>query len=148
VGDEQNEVSQHLQDSWKAWFDRVADTESVALASLAVPEEEEIAEKPEVKEIEEEVRIPINTVYELPPEDLLPRHSAHHLEVELPSEEEEVYIQRERGGRGAMVGMQIAGAVFAVLVATVAVIGTGYFDEYIISNSQVGLIAGVALYNR
>jgi hypothetical protein len=44
--------------------------------------------------------------------------------------------------------MQIAGAVFAVLVATVAVIGTGYFDEYIISNSQVGLIAGVALYNR
>jgi hypothetical protein len=149
VGDEQNEMSQHLQDSWKAWFDRVADTESVTLSDLAQPEGEEIAEKPEVKEIEEEeVRIPINTVYELPPEDLLPRHSAHHFEAGPSSDEEEVYIQRERGGRGAMVGMQIAGAVFAVLVATVAVIGTGYFDEYIISNSQVGLIAGVALYNR
>ncbi len=152
------EVAQHLQDSWKAWFDRVADTEPVALASLAVPEKQEKDEgEPEIVEGKgvrvpmqeiQEISIPIHTVYELPPEDLLPRHSAHHLEARPPSDEEEVYIQRERGGRGAMVGMQIAGAVFAVLVATVAVIGTGYFDEYIISNSQVGLIAGVAFYNR
>lgn len=138
---DQNDVTQHLQDSWKAWFDRVADTEPVSLASLTVPEEQE-------KEEEKEVRIPIHTVYELPPEDLLPRQSAHRLEVEPPGDAEEP-IQKKRGNRrGLNVGIQVTGAVLAVLVATVAVIGTGYFDEYIVSNSQVGIISGVTIYNR
>ena len=145
---DQDDVAQHLQDSWRAWFDRVADTEPVSLATLVVPEEQEKDPPIPLGAGEEEVPIPIHTVYELPPEDLLPRHQTRHLEAGPPSDEEEPVQKEGRSRRGLNVGIQVAGAVLAVLVAMVAVIGTGYFDEYIISNSQVGMIAGVGLYNR
>ena len=127
-------VPQHLlQDSWRAWFDRIADTEPVTLAK-----------GPEIEKIEEEeVNIPIHAVYGQPPEELLPHR---HLEAEPQSNVEEA--RTEKGNRGTMRIIRVSGALLAVLIATLAVINTGYFDEYIASDSQVGIIAGVTLYNK
>lgn len=141
------EVPDRLQDSWRTWFDRVADTEPVDLATLTVPEEQEKKKPAEVPMQEiQEVNIPIHTVYDLPPQDLLPRQHLE-LEVELPSAVVEVHIEKKRS-RGTMMAIQMAGAVLATLVAILAVIGTGYFDKYITSNSPVSSIAGVILYNK
>ncbi len=151
-------TDQQLQDSWKAWFDRVADSEPVALSTLAVHEKqeprEEVEEKPEAEVIEEEaeaVNIPVRTVYELPPEDLLPRHLVIRQQNEEEENNEEPVQEGHRSGNGLWAfirTIQVAGALVAVLIATFAVIGTGYFDEYILSSSQARLIAGVALYNK
>lgn len=143
---DEHEVVQHLQDSWKAWFDRVADsTPSVDLASLAVPEEqEEVVETPQK---EEEVPISIRTVYELPPKDLLPSHHVVvHPSRSDESEGEPQRVLREK--KGGMWVVRVGGAVLAMVVAAFAVVGTGYFDGYIISNSQVSWIAGVGVYNK
>lgn len=139
-----NEVPQHLlQDSWRAWFDRrIADTKPpVALAK-----------EPEIEKIEkEEVNIPIHAVYGEPPKELLPHR---HMEIELKNDNVEE-VQTQKGGRGPMWDLRgparvinVFGALLAILVATLAVINTGYFDEYITSHSQVGIIAGVTLYNK
>jgi hypothetical protein len=141
--EEKSEAIQPLHDSWRAWFDRATSIESTASA-----EEESVEEAPEAVEEEqetEEVSIPIHTVYELPPEDLLPQR--HTEEDEAYEEVQEIQIQR-RVGKGIVRTIQMAGVVSAMLIATVAAIGTGYFDKYMISNKQVGLIAGVALYNK
>jgi hypothetical protein len=152
--DDQNEVGQHLQDSWKAWFDRVGENEPVTptgAISDVIPErqkqEKEEEQPDEVEESKEDssVNVPIHAVYRKPPEELLPRR---YLEVKPPSNPDFQEVQVQRGGRGTVRAIQITGAVLAVLAATVAVVGTGYFDEYILSNSQAGLIAGVLLYNK
>lgn len=159
----QNEA-QYIQDSWKAWFDRfdhVVDTdisgsaEGTDVSEGIVDGGEPIAQKisEEAKEEEadeeiEEVNIPIHTVsrplYHPPPEELLPRN-VEHLEVRPPSK---LTIRRKKGNRGIIMTMQMTGAMLAVVTAAMAVLGSGYFDEYIISSSQARMIAGVALFNR
>ena len=145
--EKESEFSQHLQDSWRAWFDRVGDIESIP--SVTAPEPEKDFSTPEIKE-DEEVNIPIRTVYkaiyQAPPEELLP---PRHLEENPPSERERPTLKEERRWKRAMVApVQLAGALIAMILAITAVIGTGYFDTYILSNSQVRIIAGVILYNR
>lgn len=137
VDNDDDTPPQNLEDSWKAWFDRVAD---VSTSSTSHENQEEIKE-PEniVGGIEEEVAIPIHTVYNFPPEDLLPQQEI--LPVKL---EQERGHTRRKGGKVIMT----VGTVLAMLIAILAVVGSGYFDEYIISNKQVSQIAGVALYNR
>ncbi|MDP2651811.1 MAG: hypothetical protein Q8O94_01610, partial [bacterium] len=133
---------QRIQDSWKEWFDRfdhVNDTvaEPVTLA-------EEVPEEPEIEKDTEEIQIPIHTVYQPPPEELLPRHR----EIEPPSEPVAIRRKSRRGNRRALRAIQMAGATFAVFVAAVAIIGSGYFDTYVVSVSQVRMLAGVTLYNK
>jgi hypothetical protein len=145
--DEQSEGTQHLQDSWKEWFDRVADTVP------AIPDI--IPKKPAEKEEEKEVNIPIRAIhhshYQPPPEELLPQaltqEVPHRYTETSENKRDEEQMQRRISGK-AITAIQIAGASFAILIAILAIIGSGYLDKYIISNSQVGFIAGVILYNR
>lgn len=140
---EENVAPQHLQDSWKEWFDRVADTVPV------IPDV--IPEKPVEKEEEKEVNIPIRAIhqsqYQSPPEELLPRH---HIETRSMNEsKEEVPAQMQRRvSVKAIMAIQIAGVSFAVVIAALAIIGSGYFDKYILSSNRASLISGVVLYNR
>mgnify|MGYP001559802601 CR=1 FL=1 len=126
--EKESEFSQHLQDSWRAWFDRVGDIEPI-ITPITVPEPEK------------EVNIPIRTVYkaiyQAPPEELLPR-------------KEPIRQQEERKGKKSIVMpmVQLAGALVAVILATTAVLGSGYFDTYILSNRQVSILAGVVFYNK
>lgn len=141
--DEQNEVSQHLQDSWKEWFDRVADTVSV------IPDV--VPEKPVEKEEQKEVNIPIRAIhhsqYQPPPKELLPRQHIETRPINKPREEVQVRVQRRPSVKTVM-AIQIAGASFAIAIAALAIIGSGYLDKYILSSSQASLISGGVLYNR
>ena len=143
-GVEEDSVAQHLQDSWKAWFDRV---EAVAPAIPDVVPEKREEELP-VKAEEKEVSVPIRTVYEQPPEELLPRRSLYK-EAQAADEEEIGEEEMPCGiSRRARAAVQVVGAGLALVMALLAVIGSGYFDKYIISHSQVGAVAGVLLYNK
>jgi len=153
--DDNQTVPQHIQDSWKAWFDRfdhteedvediadTGDTEDADVRDTAnIPEPES---EPEI-ELEEEVKIPIHTIYHLPPEELLPRYSNN---VTGPKSELPARSTRRKIGKGIGMTIQIVGAMMALIAMGTAVLGSGYFDEYIVTNSQVRIIAGVALYNK
>ena len=135
----------HLQDSWRAWFDRVAETEVVAPA-IEKPEATEDAEKK--KEEEGEVNVPIHAVYRQPPEELLPRR---HLEVRPPGESmgQTMRQKKQKASNSVMLrAIQVGGIVLATIAVAVAIIGSGYLDKYILSNSQVRIISGIGLYNK
>ncbi|MFA6519666.1 MAG: helix-turn-helix domain-containing protein [Candidatus Paceibacterota bacterium] len=132
------EVAQRLQDTWAAWFDRFDNipTATPTIASVA-PEKPRNEAVETTIEIEPEVSIPIHTVYE--PEQTLEEDTV------VQPENEEVEVG---GVRRAVRALQAFGVVFAMAIATIAVLGSGYLDSYILSNSQAQLIAGVALYNK
>lgn len=141
------DLSQQLQDSWKAWFDRVSTqapaTQHVSAEEPKVEESEEVEE--EIK-TEGAINVPVRTIYRRPPEELLPRQTVSFRESEV---EEEVYTSEvphanQRGLRAA----KTAGVVLAFASLILAAMGTGYFDKYIISSKPVSLMAGVILYNR
>ena len=152
--DAEPQAPEPLQDAWQAWFDRfntvsAVPAEEPAVVEDSIPEEpaEEGHEKVEeaIEEQEQGVEIPIRTVYkpqyQSPPEELLPR--------DVPVRPTVVREGRKMAkGRGVLRTIQLAGAIIAVVSASTAVLGSGYVDSYIISNSQVRMIAGVSLYNK
>ncbi|MCR4323077.1 MAG: hypothetical protein NUV61_03235, partial [Candidatus Azambacteria bacterium] len=142
------EVAQRLQDTWAAWFDRFEHIPAAPPVIAAVAPEKPKNEPVETTiEIEPEVNIPIRTVYE-PQQTIEEESQPNHLAVRSPSEEyEEREVQTSGNGR-VMMAMQMFGVVFAMAIATIAVLGSGYVDSYILSNSQAQLIAGVAVYNK
>ncbi|MFA5744852.1 MAG: hypothetical protein WC887_01420 [Candidatus Paceibacterota bacterium] len=151
------DASQRIQDSWKAWFDRVESTDTpvgegvsvgdvikVSEEQIEVVESEEIKETPYEEIGETSVSVPIRvsrSLYRPLPEEFLPRSVAKSLpQNELPT--------RRRGSGGLVKTIQMAGSVLAIVVAAMAVIASGYLDDYILSNSQARIIAGVILYNK
>lgn len=146
---DENTVAQHLQDSWRAWFDHVGMN-----SKQVVPSSSEELEKNEEKEnesdVEEEkadmdVNIPIHVVHEPLPEELLPANKDFSYR-----QQEEVAYPQERiraGGRLVRV-VQIIGTVVAILLVTLAIIGSGYLDKYVVSLKQAGIITGIILYNK
>ena len=123
----------------------MAETEVVAPA-IEKPEATEDAEKK--KEEEGEVNVPIHAVYRQPPEELLPRR---HLEVRPPGEPmgQTMRQKKQKASNSVMLrAIQVGGIVLATIAVAVAIIGSGYLDKYILSNSQVRIISGIGLYNK
>lgn len=149
--------SEDLQDTWKTWFDRIADADTVPTTSSEVLPEapvtpagtQKIVEN-EANEAEEPVNVPVHAVYRQPPEELLPRRRL--LEAEPLNElveEVQPAIREESGfSRATIAAIQLIGVSIAVVAASLAIAGSGYIDEFIISNSQARIIAGVGLYNK
>lgn len=160
--DEQHEAPQALQDSWREWFDRVADAASAIpdVISSGKPTEEEKEEREEVvadEKDEKEVRIPIRAIhhqrYQAPPEELLPQALTQQevarrrtTEDERNGAPEEAREQRKIG-RSAIMTIQTIGVLLAVLSASLAIIGSGYFDTYI-SSTRAGIFAGIVIHNK
>lgn len=148
--DEVDEENNNISDSWREWFDRVSNT--APMSEIGAPTEsvgEEIKEpepEPETVEVSEAVKVPIHTVYRQPPQELLP----HNVEEERIEETEQPQIQQkvQKGSRVMIRAIQACGIALAVITVTLAVAGSGYLDKYIISVGQVGIIAGVTLYNK
>jgi len=137
--------TQDLHDTWKAWFDRVgAPTPEVETSNVGevVPQELEAEE-----ENQEEINVPVRAIYNQLPVELRPHHRAPLQSVEVEEELVEE-VQSTNVRRGYILPIQMAGALSALIFAVLAVAGSGYFDKYIISHSQVGIMAGVILYNR
>ena len=143
--------SERLQDSWRAWFDRVEAQITPATPPTASEESKEESPEPEKVEREEEteeegdVNIPIHAVYEPPPKELLPSRGG--LAAKTDSNQEGKRVPNRRIGRlfGAI---QLIGALFAVFSVASAAISTGYFDWYLVSVKQVQIISGVVIYNK
>lgn len=156
-GQERAEMSEGVQDSWRTWFDRFDQVTNQSESAVQTasdeeqpPEEEETdASEENIQEDTEEtndsVQVPIRAVVSQTtvPADLLPpRHSA----------KEQMRALREasvhKGGCAIMRTIQVTSVGLAVVAAAVAIIGTGYLDNYIISDSQVSMLAGVSVYNK
>ncbi|MFA6279112.1 MAG: helix-turn-helix domain-containing protein [Candidatus Paceibacterota bacterium] len=177
---EREDETQHIEDSWKAWFDRfdhAVDAEAEASAGVASTDEgiieaegvmpvdaeeiknEEVEEKPKPESEAEvgesiEVSIPIHTLhqplYQPPPEELLPRTTTVEAIIDTKQAQNKKVAQRKGsrdGGKTARV-MRIIGIMLAIIISAIAIAGSGYFDEYMLSNSQTRMIAGMALYNK
>ncbi len=143
----EGEAQQPLQDSWKAWFDRVTDTEPRSTPAPVMEAETPMSEEEVVVVAEEATSIPIHTVYDLPSE-LLPRYTPSTVESQSASEPIVQEIEVYRGGRGLIRTIQVAGVLMAIGAVALATVGTGYFDEYVLSNKQVSFLAGVSFYNK
>ncbi|MHB8660337.1 MAG: hypothetical protein ACYC75_00135 [Minisyncoccota bacterium] len=144
-----DEVSQKLHDSWRAWFDRVADVEATAPAATFQAKEKG-AEKQEIEEIEEgEVSVPIRALHQQIPEELLPRRSYTESGFQADSSSSDFNDdETQRTYRRVFKTIQILGALLAALMLFLALMSTGYFDYYAASSKQVGVITGVSLYNK
>lgn len=152
------EPVQNLEDSWKAWFNRFehqdpepAPTESVGEEDVIeelepAPTLEEIGAPTESvgEEIEEDlesVPVPIHA-YQRPPKEFLP------VDVSVVTEAPRKSTIKKRRS-GLMIRMtQVTGAVVALVIATLAVLNSGYIDQYIPSSSQASIITGMSLYNK
>jgi hypothetical protein len=147
---EESEVHapENLQDSWRSWFDHVGHTIVPTAPQVTEFQPEEYHQEPIPEAHEDnEVNIPIHTIYQAPPEELLPRHVPVDL-IEQNVQEEEP-IQRERKGSSLPIRtIQSIGIVVAIVFAGLAVVGSGYLDAYVASNSQVGIISGIQVYNK
>lgn len=146
--DTESEAPQHLQDSWRAWFDRVGNTveqEVVNPNFLIRPEKEKEQEEGELEIEGKEINIAVHTIYKQPPKEFLPSRQL----VSSSRDIEELQPQNRNNSRVLRV-IKMIGLLVATLLATLAFIGTGYIDKYIISisDSQVGLISGTTLYNK
>jgi hypothetical protein len=159
----QTAIAQGIQESWQAWFDRFDHTESVIKTEDATepqPELESKQEEPEPAEpehIQEEasaVDIPIHVhtepAYTIPAE-LLPHHFDIKSDNEEHYEEEPILIKstNKRIQTGMMMNtLKICGILLALVIFAIAVIGSGYFDRYALSNNQIRILAGVSFYNK
>lgn len=152
---EQREASQYVQDSWREWFDRVADAASAipdAISSENPVEEKEAEEIMADEKDEKEVQIPIRAIhhqqYQAPPEELLPRRHITKEEKKNVSESAREQQEQRKIGKNAIMAIRTTGVLFAIVSVIFAVIGSGYFDKYIISYSQASIFTGVYLYNK
>lgn len=152
---EQREASQYVQDSWREWFDRVADAADAipdAISSENPVEEKEAEEIVADGKDEKEVRIPIRAIhhqrYQAPPEELLPRRHITKEEKKNVSESAREQREQRKIGKNAIMAIRTTGVLFAIVSVIFAVIGSGYFDKYIISYSQASIFTGVHLYNK
>jgi len=144
------EAERPIHESWKAWFDHVAESATQAVEKLVPETEPELAPvepREATQEFEpeagEEESVPIRTLYTLPPEDLLP-HPVSYREEETEGEP----IQIQRPARGFRRTIQATGMVAAALALVLAALGTGYFDTTIASNKPVGILAGIGYVEK
>lgn len=158
-----SDATKGIQESWQAWFDRF-DNESIVRL-----EEEELKTEPEpavVKEEHEEeepeeqsvaIDIPIHVQTKevhtaMIPTDLLPWRHIESQPHDSEGEEDPVLTTKKQTKRGPsraiLTTIQTCGVLLAIVTFVSAVIGSGYFDKYALSNKQVMMIAGVSLYNK
>ena len=129
------DAPKNLHESWQNWFDNVASSE------VSDPKEEN--DESVVEEEAEVVSIPLHVISQgLPRRELLPKESVWPEEMKIRKE------PARRPGNRMTGAIQMAGAFVAVASIALALIGTGYFDEYILSSGQVEMISGAVMYNK
>ncbi|MDE1919712.1 MAG: hypothetical protein KGH56_03410 [Patescibacteria group bacterium] len=140
--------SQRLHDSWRAWFDHIETQKADSVVEMPEKEPENDLPAPSIEREEAkedgDINIPIHTLYEPPPKELLP---ARREEVRLDAHEEERKAPQRRI-HGLIGAITAFGIILAFLAATSAAVGTGYFDKNISSVSQASVISGIILYDK
>ncbi|MEK7604893.1 MAG: helix-turn-helix domain-containing protein [Patescibacteria group bacterium] len=157
--EDQRGVIEHLQNSWKEWFDRTVKDEEVQEQQYdSRPDELSVEQTtpthPEMGVImdEGEVAIPVHTIYDLPPQDLLPHHSSRieivePEEISKPAEPELAPVQRRKFKRGALYRAFITFVLLATFaIAGISVLGSGFIDYILFSHTRAGYISGFSVY--
>lgn len=140
----ENEESERLQNTWKEWFDHIANTET---PTPVIEETKMEMEEDNVKE----VNVPIHAVYKQPPEELLPHGIRHEFKVsniDIDREQTAIRHNDKKERNKIFIAIQVCSVLFASMAIFLAIISSGYLDEYIISNSQARIIAGIVLYDK
>lgn len=144
---EAKDPEDNLQESWGSWFEKVEVNQELASApteqeeTVPIEKNEEIIAKESV-----EVNVPVRAIHHAfyqPEMDELPRIARK----DLLKRETDIKVEKQEG-LPYLRAIRLAGAMVSVISIIVALIGTGYFDDYLISNRQVSLVAGVSLYNK
>ena len=157
---ERTSAAQYLQDSWREWFAHVNN----AVSPVGTKEAEHFSmeevigfSQNSVDEEVEETKIPIHTIYELPPENLLPKSSNEETrgigEIEakpsrierIPNVNSEVIY--EKGHRKIGIFVWIAVPI-ALISALAGAISSGTFDAYLASITQAHYISGTIIYEK
>lgn len=141
TGDE-GDISKRLEDSWKEWFSRIGNPQT------DTPEEKETHDDKD--HTEDATPITVRAIHHSLSAELLPRivHTDSFAEKERVAEvPEHTGIRRTPHGRKRVV-FQLAGALCALLIMISAILGTGEFDDLLISNDYFSAIAGISVYNR
>ena len=137
-------VLQHLQDSWRPWFNPIADTEPVIMIPEELKENEESFETDHI----DGINVPIHAIYQPPPEELLPKSIVKGYQKNNKVQERPAQQEERRGNRVISKIVQIIGVLLAVGTATLAILNYGYFDTYLLSIKQVQVITGISVYNK
>lgn len=144
----------NLHESWKAWFDHIASAAPIAEITPSIEpvvadesgtkEEEyvplEIEKEPEIRK-EDEVSIPIHVMGRA--------HAPEAYSVPAVGQKETQLIHKSRGwGSRMLSSLRLIGILVAVVSVALAIVGSGYVDEYVVSNNQVQIFTGISTYNK
>ena len=146
VEDNQEEAAQRIQETWQAWFDRFDQAAEVGTSAIKQNDKAEgssVGQKlPEPELLESEtVKVPVHAVRQPSKEEI----QSDPVVIESPREESRVGSGEYRK---TMRVIQLSGVLVAAVMTLLATLGSGYLDQYILSNSQAGLLAGIELYNK
>lgn len=159
---ERKKLLQDTQESWRAWFDRIAANNEKEEKNQTVKEQKEHIEdqekmlEPEAEGKEEkieekkETNIPIRTLHNHFPEELLPqRHIDIKATAPLAAETKTGKEKHKITSSGSIKIFKVIGGLAALILFALAAINSGYFDKYhIISSRQASIITGSILYNK
>lgn len=133
-----------LQESWRSWFDRVI------LEPVAEPEPVLVEEQQEEESVD--VNVPVraihHSIYKPGAEEYLPRISKKEAPLLREDRKDLAPIKVKMPQRRLMGAIQITSIMFALVSVIIAVMGSGYFDTYLISYRQVTSVSGVSIYNK
>jgi hypothetical protein len=164
-------TAESFQNAWKAWFDRVGDTITSVTSHKADPEPEiepepqaqmpietEQTQQEEVipEEIvtDNEVNIPIHTIYRTPPREILPHYDREEVvekntEINIGEDIPLPMTRRPHGyKKGTVKAIRITAFIIGAVVVATTLLNSGYLDKYLVSNKQVMKISGLDLYNK
>lgn len=151
----QKEVVEHLQNSWNSMLNKESTAADPEVSDQTVDNQKGEAirsvseDRPSITLEDEGEPVPVHTIYELPPENLLPLKK----ENQSPDAYREGEL-KERTTTAKRIGVRIARlavlmALFlAVFFAAVAILGSGYVDNIVTSFKQVHEISGINVYNK
>jgi len=145
------DASDQVSSAWQEWFTHVesASEKKSPEVEVETPEPEDqigVAPAEEDRATDDAVEVPLSTLYEperqISAEDAIQQRHPKH--VEKPTQHERMSLSR--GSSKLFRTTQLASVFVASFLALSAILGSGYFDKYIISSSQFSLVAGVTVY--
>jgi hypothetical protein len=138
--DSMSDEGRTLQESWGTWFGHVAVTPSQTEAPQPLPvlEQEEEIEKPAEAIEDTVVSVPLRVMSSLSQRESLSRSDI---------EPQRMLVVRSKKNTGTL-ALQLAGGLIAIFFILLASIGSGYFDRYLTSLSQVSLLSGISVLNK
>ena len=154
VQEEDNDAVTRMRESWKQWF---ADTspeapeieqQDVVEEQQEVPEEPQPTEEPEVAAPEDEpVSIAIHAIHHPELTHSAPTDPAYE---HVLDDTREAIDERTESPKKVSTYRALKALVYFIVLCSVVIAsaGSGIMDKIIISDTQVGFIAGISVYNK